>query len=131
MIKHKKKYLLLDFINTAEPFLSVKVINTSPHAQVGNEEKLYIVMNDENKKATIGRFASNGVLFQEVTVSRFHAEIFVKEGQEGRKELRVRDLNSKFGTLIYEEGMEVKLGKRERAIQINKTVFAFRIINRK
>ena len=88
-------------------------------------------MNDENKKATIGRFASNGVLFQEVTVSRLHAEIFVKEGQEGRRELRVRDLNSKFGTLIYEEGMEVKLGKRERAIQINKTVFAFRIINKK
>jgi pSer/pThr/pTyr-binding forkhead associated (FHA) protein len=88
---------------------------------------MYIVVNDKNS-ATIGRYVSNGVIFQEPTVSRFHAEIFIREDKKtGEKEFAVRDLHSKFGTLLYEEGMEVKLTNRDRAIQINKTVFVFRI----
>ena len=50
---------------------------------------------------------------------------------KGKKEVRVRDLNSKFGTLVYEEGVGVKLGRKERAIQIDKTLMSFRIRRKK
>ena len=60
----------------------------------------------------------------ENSVSRKHAKIALKN-----KKFYLEDVNSKYGTLVYEKGVTIKLSKNKaRVIQVGNMVFGFKVL---
>lgn len=90
-----------------------------------NDSPVYITV-DEDNKTTVGRLPESGVVIDELTVSRKHAIIRVNEAAG----LIVEDEKSKFGTLIYDKNVEVRLSRRMKAFQVRNTVFSWSVEER-
>ena len=60
----------------------------------------------------------------ENSVSRKHAKIALKKGK-----FYLEDVNSKYGTLVYEKDVEVKLSKnKSRVVQVGNMAFGFKVL---
>ena len=59
-----------------------------------------IVKFDENNKILIGRGLENQLVLNEITVSRTHCLLTLQKNKFGKRELKLEDDESKFGTLV-------------------------------
>lgn len=85
-----------------------------------------LFLKQENMRFTIGRANENDVVFNDVSVSRTHAELIYSNGK-----LTVRDLNSKFGTHTLANKISLPSLGKEIHLQIEKFYFNFHVMRGK
>jgi pSer/pThr/pTyr-binding forkhead associated (FHA) protein len=93
---------MLTFLNDADPYLAIcPVINCGVLANIEEnnliENSMYVTVGDTNR-AKVGRLFDNGVILEDPSVSRQHAEIELINNTT----FLIRDYKSKYGTLIYD-----------------------------
>ena len=82
---------------------------------------LHLISTEENTPIKIGRGHECEIRITDISVSRKHAEIILKEG-----EFYVADTKAKFGTLIKLEEDFVLTPTRTIKIQCGRTVYEFK-----
>lgn len=82
------------------------------------ERCLHLISTEENSPIKIGRGHECEIRITDISVSRKHAEIILKEG-----EFYIVDTKAKFGTLVKLEEDFVLSGGRPIKIQFGRTVF--------
>jgi pSer/pThr/pTyr-binding forkhead associated (FHA) protein len=60
-----------------------------------NIKSIHVILLDETNKITMGRGHESDVRINDISVSRSHATLTFENGK-----IRIRDLKSKFGTLV-------------------------------
>ena len=75
------------------------VLDTIYPLNDGNKYRCIVKFNKENK-ILIGRGLENQLVLNEITVSRTHCLLTLQKNKFGKKELKLEDDESKFGTLI-------------------------------
>jgi hypothetical protein len=92
-------------------------------------EFLYIELSNFYKKnIIIGRDKKSDVILDDVRVSRRHCQLFID--RDRGNDLRVRDLGSKFGTLIsMKDDIILHELNHEVSLQKGNTVYNFKIKN--
>ena len=83
-----------------------------------NYKSVHVVSLKENEKIAIGRANESDVRINDISVSRTHSCIMLKN-----KQILLKDLNSKFGTLILvKKEIEISMDKK-LSLQIGRTYF--------
>ena len=97
----------------------------------GNKYRCIVKFNKENK-ILIGRGLENQLVLNEITVSRTHCLITAQRNKYGKKEIKLEDDGSKFGTLILLQSnrYEIIEGKPLH-VQIGNLYFIFSIPTQK
>lgn len=81
-----------------------------------------LFLKQDNMKFTVGRSNDNDVIFNDVSVSRVHAEIAFNNNR-----LMVRDLNSKFGTHVLINSISLSALNKEIHLQMEKFYLVFHV----
>lgn len=112
---------MITIFDEINPFIGLSKIEEHTKSDE-KEADLYLSM-EEQKSISIGRLFDNGVILDEITVSRKHAVIEMNK----KNRFVIKDRDSKYGTLVYERGGEIKLGKEMKALQIGNIALGFKV----
>jgi hypothetical protein len=115
---------LLNFLDNFRPYLGLEVAQIPTTEKKDRKSEMIYITVDEENKASVGRLLDNGVIIDDITVSRKHAMFEMNKDNK----FVLKDTDSKFGTLVYEKDAAIKLSNRMTAFQIKSTVFAAKII---
>ena len=91
--KNGKKYFIINKKFFEPPFICFE-------EKCKNNKKtkgIHIIKFNNKKKINIGRFEKNDIKLQDLSVSDFQSIFYLKNGR-----VFIKDLNSQFGTLIYQ-----------------------------
>lgn len=80
-----------------------------------NIKSIHVITLDENSKITMGRGHESDVRINDISVSRSHATLTFENGK-----IRIRDLKSKFGTLVLIK-KDLKILENKIQLQIGRT----------
>lgn len=86
------------------------------------EVKGYVILyfDGPTERFTIGRTEENDVSFNELSISRVHAELRL-----GREGVLVNDLKSKYGTMLQVKTLDLRARAGLNIVQIDKFLFEF------
>jgi pSer/pThr/pTyr-binding forkhead associated (FHA) protein len=87
-----------------------------------DERWLHLVSSEENSSIRIGRGHDCEIRITDISVSRKHAEIVLKDG-----DFYIADTKAKFGTLIRLEEDFTLVPNKPIRIQFARTVFEFKV----
>lgn len=80
-----------------------------------NLKSIHVISFEDDQKITLGRGHESDVRINDISVSRLHAALYFNNGQ-----IKVRDLKSKFGTLILVK-KDLQLKNKKINLQIGRT----------
>lgn len=80
-----------------------------------NLKSIHVITFEEQEKVTLGRGHESDVRINDISVSRLHAVLQYING-----EIRIRDLKSKFGSLVLVK-KELKIKNKKINLQIGRT----------
>ena len=103
------------------------VLDTIYPLSDGNKYRCIVKFNEQNE-ILIGRGLENQLVLNEITVSRTHCLLTAQRNKFGKKEVKLEDDGSKFGTLILLQSNKYEIIKgKPLYIQIGNVFFVLKI----
>ena len=121
MVRYNNKAVeMMTIIKPSKPYILFESIGNKHENR--DERWLHLISSEENSSIRIGRGHDCEIRITDISVSRKHAEIVLKDG-----DFYIADTKAKFGTLIRLEEDFTLLPNKPIRIQFARTVFEFKV----